>query len=200
MGDKDESAAALLEPDRLWTRAEVLARPCPVPAEPGVYSWWFRSLPGVVDAIDCRTFDGSTLLYVGISPKAPPTNGRPPSSQNIRKRIQYHYCGNAAGSTLRLTLGCLLRGELGIELRRVGSGQRMTFTPPGEAALNEWMGANARVTWVPVAEPWVAESAAIVGEVLPLNLDQNRHHAFHPVLSRVRREAKEIARSLPVFS
>ncbi|WP_386143941.1 GIY-YIG nuclease family protein [Streptomyces yanii] len=42
------------------------------------------------------------------------------STQNLRTRVRYHYRGNAAGSTLRLTLGCLL----GLELRRVGSGKR----------------------------------------------------------------------------
>jgi hypothetical protein len=30
------------------------------------------------------------------------------------------YAGNAGGSTLRKTLGCLLAGQLGIQLRRVG--------------------------------------------------------------------------------
>ncbi|MFF8174696.1 GIY-YIG nuclease family protein [Streptomyces chartreusis] len=45
------------------------------------------------------------------------------STQNLRKRVRHHYRGNAAGSTLRLTLGCLL----GLELRRVGGGKRMTF-------------------------------------------------------------------------
>ncbi|MET8121086.1 GIY-YIG nuclease family protein [Micromonospora sp. NPDC005189] len=69
----------------------------------------------------------TVLLYVDISPKAPPGNGRPPSRQTIRGRIRYHYRGNAAGSTLRLTLGSLLAGELGIGLRRVGSGNRLTF-------------------------------------------------------------------------
>ena len=39
-------------------------------------------------------------------------------------RIRYHFRGNAEGSTLRLTLGCLLIKPLGIELRRVGSGKR----------------------------------------------------------------------------
>ena len=48
------------------------------------------------------------------------------------------YRGNAYGSTLRLTLGCLLADQLGIELRRVGSGTRLTFGD-GEQALSEWM-------------------------------------------------------------
>jgi hypothetical protein len=32
--------AVLLTPIKLWTRTEVLARPCPVPASAGVYAWF----------------------------------------------------------------------------------------------------------------------------------------------------------------
>ncbi|MEU8575440.1 GIY-YIG nuclease family protein [Streptomyces asoensis] len=42
-----------------------------------------------------------------------PIHGEPDRRQNLRKRVRYHYRGNAAGSTLRFTLGCLL----GLELR-----------------------------------------------------------------------------------
>jgi hypothetical protein len=35
--------------------------------------------------------------------------------------------GNAEGSTLRLSSGCILAEQLGIQLRRVGSGKRLTF-------------------------------------------------------------------------
>jgi hypothetical protein len=48
------------------------------------------------------------------------------SRQSLRTRIRYHFRGNAAGSTLRLSLGCLL----GLALRRVGSGARMTYRSP----------------------------------------------------------------------
>lgn len=30
---------------RLWSRAEVIGSPCPVPNSPGVYGWYFRRLP-----------------------------------------------------------------------------------------------------------------------------------------------------------
>lgn len=94
-----------------YTRAEVvLSRPSPVPAASGVYGWWFRELPADIDTSGCAAKDGLILLYTGISPKKPPSNGKPPSSQQLRKRITTHYTGNAAGSTLRLTLGCLLAG------------------------------------------------------------------------------------------
>jgi hypothetical protein len=50
----------------------------------------------------------------------------PPSRQQLRSRLRRHSAGNAAGSTLRLTLDCLLASQLGVQLRRVGSG-------PGQA-------------------------------------------------------------------
>src|SRR5690349_422197 len=124
-----------LSPARLWSRTEVLVRACPVPREAGVYAWYFREVPPGVPTDECVRAHGATLLYVGISPKAPPANGRPPSRQRLRNRIRYHFRGNAWGSTLRLTLGCLLADSLGIELRRVGSGKRRTFAD-GERTLS----------------------------------------------------------------
>lgn len=129
---------------------------------------------------------------MGISPERPPTNGRPPSRANLRSRIRYHFTGNAEGSTLRLTLGCLLADELGLELRRLG-GRRLTFAA-GEARLSEWLAENARVCWVVCGEPWLVEEEAIAALWLPLNLDQNARHLFHSVLTAMRAEARQRAR------
>jgi hypothetical protein len=63
----------LLNPKQLWSRDEVLAKPCPVPQDPGVYGWYFWRLPPSVDATACHEAQGHKLLYVGIAPKAPPT-------------------------------------------------------------------------------------------------------------------------------
>jgi len=49
----------------------------------------------------------------------------------LRQRLRTHYAGNAGGSTLRKILGCLPADELGIQLRRVGSGTRKTFVEGG---------------------------------------------------------------------
>lgn len=191
-------ATALLTPERLWTSSEVLGRPSPVPTLPGVYVWYFSQIPTTVPVDSCHRHDDSVLLYAGISPKAPPRNGGTASRQSLRSRVRYHFRGNAEGSTLRLTLGCLLSQELGIELRRVGSGTRMTFGKVGEATLSQWMATHARVAWVAHARPWEFEHQFIQTADLPLNLDQNRNHFFHGTLSALRAAQRARARSLPV--
>ncbi|WP_024440928.1 GIY-YIG nuclease family protein [Mycobacterium sp. UM_WGJ] len=178
-------------------RSEIFTRPSPIPPEPGVYGWWFRQLPAAIDVSRCERKGELTLLYAGISPSRPPANGKPPSQQNIRKRITQHYRGNAKGSTLRKTLGCLLADELGIELRRVGSGTRRTFAA-GEALLSQWMAHNALVSWIAVPEPWVLERELFTALDLPLNLQDNVHNRFHRVLTSVRSAAEARARALPI--
>ncbi|WP_343299868.1 GIY-YIG nuclease family protein [Streptomyces sp. AM 2-1-1] len=179
-------ATPLVNPNRLWSAQEVLVRPSPLPAAAGVYGWHFKQPPR-------PDLDAGRLLYIGIAPRYMANRT---STQNVRKRVRYHYRGNAAGSTLRLTLGCLL----GHELRRVGSGKRMTFGKAGEAALSQWMADNARVCWTEQDEPWELESQLISQLDLPLNLDQNRHNAFHSRLKELRTQARQRARELPISS
>jgi hypothetical protein len=164
-----------------------------------VYAWYFDAMPPHVPTAACHAFAGLPLLYVGISPKAPPRDGSRPSRQTIRSRIRYHYRGNAAGSTLRLTLGSLLASELGLALRRVGSGKRMTFTHEGESLLSAWMAKHARVAWAVAPSPSLVEAELIRRLALPLNLDQNRHGAFHATLSELRGQQRDTARQLTVL-
>ncbi len=184
---------SLTNPEKLYTRSEILQKDCPVPGSSGIYAWFFKEIPPGVPIEGCIEFQDKPLLYVGISPKKPLRMGKP-SSQNLRKRIRNHYSGNAEGSTLRLTLGCLLSGQLGIELRRVGSGRRMTFHE-GEEVLSEWMGENAFVSWTVHEEPWRIEDQAIKQLSLPLNLRDNESHPFHRRLSSIRRASKRNARA-----
>jgi hypothetical protein len=195
--EAQEVLAALLAPARVWSRGEVLQRPCPVPARPGVYAWYFKELPYPIDTHGCVALGDLTLLYVGISPKSPPRDDRAGSRQTLRSRIRSHYNGSAEGSTLRLTLGCLLSDRLELQLRRVGNGTRLTFAD-GEQALSAWMADNALVTWVETPEPWAAERELIAAVDLPLNLAQNRRNAFHAELTRRRARARAAARTLPV--
>lgn len=174
----------------------ILGFTCAAPASSGVYGWFFREIPPVVPVSGCLVADGLTLLYVGISPKQMP-EGRT-STQTVRSRIRYHYTGNAEGSTLRLTLGCLLAEKLGIELRRVGSGKRMTFTLEGERKLSAWIAENAYAAWTENTRPWELEAQLIASLSLPLNLDQNQHHGFSAELSRIRSQARRRARQLDI--
>jgi hypothetical protein len=159
-----------------------------MPKAAGVYAWYFAGVPGPIDVSACHSFDGMPMLYVGIAPKRPYKDGRR-SSSTLHQRVLYHFKGNAEGSTLRLTLGCLLAGSLGIELRRVGSGARRTFSD-GEWVLSEWMQRNARVCWQVHPEPWDVEEQLIHRYDLPLNLDQNKRNAFHPELTAAREEGQ----------
>jgi hypothetical protein len=162
--------SGFLNPRRMYSRQQVLARPSPVPAAGGVYGWWFRRLPPLVDARDCYRHADLILLYEGISPRRPPRNESPSSQQTLRQRIWAHYAGNAEGSTLRKTLGCLLAEELDTQLRRVGSGTRKTFAE-GEQVLLAWMADNAFVSWVIRERPWELEHDLITAVDLPLNLE-----------------------------
>ncbi len=186
------SIKSLTKPLTLYSRSDVLAKPCPVPAVSGAYAWFFREIPGITPTTGCITKDGLTLLYVGISPK----NER--SSENLRKRITYHYRGNAEGSTLRLTLGVLLVGKSFFQLRRVGSGKRMTFTHFGEQWLDSWMEKNAFVCWVEHPSPWDLEQKLLETLSLSLNIQDNQYHPFSRELSNMRKEAKKLARGEPI--
>jgi hypothetical protein len=123
----------LASPDHLYSWAEISAHRDLPPRRAGIYAWYFDRVPATVPTERCSSTMGCTLLYVGIAPKAGP------SAATLRSRVHYHFRGNAEGSTLRPTLGCLLAQELGLELRRVGSGRRMTFTKLGEDGLTTWM-------------------------------------------------------------
>ncbi|WP_336983296.1 MULTISPECIES: GIY-YIG nuclease family protein [unclassified Cedecea] len=181
-------------PEKTYSRMEVMSKPTPVPAVNGVYFWWFKKIPPGVPTEGCITAEGYTLLYVGISPDK---RGKPNSRSNLRQRIRTHYSGNAAGSTLRRTLGVLLSGESSFPLRRVGSGSRMTFTHPGEQWLDLWMEQNARVHWIPAEAPWELEDKLIASIPLPLNI-QGNIHKFKPTLSGMRSQAAAEARLMDI--
>ncbi len=171
--------------DNFFSRGSILSHPCPVPKEPGVYGWYFRMIPPLVPTDGCVTIAGRTLLYVGIAPASSRS-----SKSNLRTRIRTHLRGNASGSTLRLSLGCLLANTLGIRLQRVGS--RFHFAE-GEQRLSEWLEANAQVTGLVCDQPWELEPGLIERLSLPLNIEHNQQ-SFSARLSQIRTDARRAAR------
>lgn len=183
------SSECITNPTTLYSRSSVLSGPCPVPAERGVYGWFFKNTLPNVPLSECATKDGKTLFYVGISPSRPFTN------QNLRKRITSHFKGNAEGSTLRLTLGVLLAEQSGFPLCTARNSKSKTFSTHGEQWLNDWMEENAFVCWVQHPEPWDVESGIIKSVSLPLNI-QGNDHPFAETLSSMRKEAWHQARAI----
>lgn len=188
--------STLLYPEQLHGPS-ALEPPSSIPRLAGVYAWYFAEVPPGVPADGCHQALNHTLLYVGISPKETRRVTTKPSERTLRCRLGDHFRGNAEGSTLRLTLGCLLSDLLGIQLRRVGSGHRLTFTNLGEQILDAWMAKNAAVVWAAVQKPWEAENTLLSSLRLPLNLHGNTH-PFVPILRQIRKAARTRARMLPI--
>ena len=185
----------LIPPKRLFSRAEVLQIPSPVPKANGLYAWYFRNVPSVIPTDNCLEFKGNRLLYIGI---APDKINKPNSRATLVKRIRQHYAGNAEGSTLRRTLGVLLAEQSGFPLRRVGSGKRFTLTHAGEQFLDDWMEKNAFVAWMEHPEPWTIEHTLLLELSCPLNIADNAHHLFCSTLKKMRTEALCRAREMPI--
>ncbi len=171
--------AATLSVDEFWAERRHL----PVT---GIYAWWFEGLEHLVPH-EGTVGDGTrSMLYIGIAP------ARAGSRSTLRRRLSQHLSGNASASTLRLTLGVLLAGDLGLELRRVGGGGRMTFHC-GQAILTSWLERHARVRPMAFDAPWTVERSIIERFALPLNLQHNAH-PFGDQLAAMRSAARRGAR------
>jgi hypothetical protein len=187
------TALPITLPTRLFSRAEVLRRPSPVPATSGVCFWYFRDIPSVVPADDCQTLNSRILLYLAIAPVKPKN-----PNVTLLGCIGRNYRGRLEGSSLRRTLGVLLEEKSGYPLRRAGSGERTTLTPVGEQWLDDWMEMNVFVGWTAHPEPWMVEYELLLKLSLPLNISHNGHHSFASILKRMRIEALQRARALPI--
>ena len=186
---------------RLWSRAEVLARPCPILRSPGVYAWYFRTPSTVVPLDHCVRYVDLALLYIGISPKQPPRDGRPGSQQTLASRVRYHLLRQCRGldppPNLRLPAG---RGA-GPWAPAGGGGKRLTFTVEGERRLSEWMQVMLFVTWTEMPQPWLLEAKLFRELALPLkSFADNEHHAFCKRLASLRSAARDRARALPILA
>jgi hypothetical protein len=67
--DANLKLSSLLNPPWVFTAAQVLSRPSPVPKQPGTYAWYFDEIPPSVPSEGCHQVLSHTLLYVGIAPK-----------------------------------------------------------------------------------------------------------------------------------
>jgi hypothetical protein len=156
----------LLAPRAFAMASEIAADPRLVPAVAGIYGWWFEdgALP-IVPKQDSLHLDGRRLLYVGIAPSAPSSNGRI-SKRTLRDRLKNHTRGPVAQSTLRRTLVALLSETLELSPVLLPSG-KLSMSRAEEAALTQWMSDHARVAWMLHPAPWILEHALISGGPRP---------------------------------
>jgi hypothetical protein len=187
--------SALLAPSRLFSVHELLNRPSPVPRAPGIYAWYFDEVPASIPTAGLHSVHGLNLLYTGISPKRPRSADGRASKGTLHSRIRFHLRGNASQSTLRTSLGSLLRDKLDIALQRTGPSKRLTYGS-GESVLTDWLKDHAYVCWAVCQEPWEVESQLIATIPLRLNLDQNKNDEFHTFLTRARADQRASARSV----
>ncbi|MGE0601202.1 MAG: GIY-YIG nuclease family protein [Dehalococcoidia bacterium] len=170
----------------MWARTELLSEPSSIPRAQGIYGWYFDEPPHPACTNVGTVVNGWSLLYVGIAP------GRVGSTSNLRTRLRSHLKGNARGSTLRLTLGCLLAERLG--LRPVARSGGLHFGS-GEDAISAWLGSHARVSWVELDNPWTVEADVVKRIGAPLNRQHNETHEFYPILGTLRRAMKDSLRT-----
>lgn len=182
----DEIQKSLLHESKLYTRGEINTKPFPIPSKPGFYAWFFKNIPEVIPTNNCFERDGFILLYLGISPSSKTSNA------NLLKRIKnQHLNGNAAGSTLRLSLASLLGNTLNMSLIKKGS---RIFLGADEVKLDEWLDENARVAFIEYEQPWLYEASLIKQLDLPMNLEHNKEHAFYSTMKKIRSDARRKAR------
>ena len=130
------------------------------PPAPGVYAYFLDGveLPGVSNP-------GEGPVYVGLS------------SNLAQREFDTHFAEGKTGfSTLRRSIGAVLKSELDLHPRPRGTGASDTnfrnyrFDDKGERQLSEWMRRSLLVAVQPVADPNAVEDALISLACPPLNL------------------------------
>lgn len=179
----DEVQASFLNAKQ-YTISECISHKSELPKS-GIYGWYFAK-DVFKNAIVNVPYDGCVsnldyyLMYVGIGPS------RATSKKILSDRlIKNHFNGSARNSTVRKSIGCLLREELGL-IPCKKDGNKFNFGD-GEEILSKWLRSNASVAFVAVDEPWLYEDAIISKLQPPLNIDGNPH-PFSKILKDLRAE------------
>ena len=152
-----------------------------IPDEPGAYALFFDSgtclleRSGYLDFDKAYppSFDGFDLLYVGAT------------MDSLRRRAMQHVVGDSRTSSLRMTVGALLAGDL--DLDPVGDGSRTYFNfGDGERRLTQWLCAHTRVAVHPCSQPFTIEKWLLREYAIPLNLSERKRHPFSKYLMALR--------------
>lgn len=134
-----------------------------IPDQGGNYLLVLRNgseLPDIGITPHYKTHDGHRVIYTGIS------------QSSLRKRdFRQHFHGNAGGSTLRKSLGCLFGYPL-IPRSKTGEDRKTTLRPQDEERLSDWMHDNLLLYCKPDNQCATAEEQLIKEFDPPLNLSK----------------------------
>ena len=152
--------------------AKLLRDPNLLPETAGVYLAYFRHEAGLLAATqqihhsnDLPTKLGEfDLLYLGAS------------EDSIRGRILSHLKGDSRVSSLRRTVGVLLREQLSLSLR--GADRANFHFGDGEARLSGWIVENSAFAFIETKDAFRLEKFLIQMLGPPLNLSHRRRHPF----------------------
>ena len=145
----------------------------------GVYFIFFDALEGLLQRLlpaiifnPDRPYsqEGYELLYVGAS------------VDPLSRRVLEHLDGNTNGSSLRMTVGALMRPELGLEPVTTPRRNYFDFGSDGEARLTDWMLAHTRVATAASAQPYVDERELLTTIPVPFNINERRRLPFSKYL------------------
>lgn len=117
--------------------------------------------------------DGKQLLYIG-------------SARNVRRRLLAHLRGDSRQSSLRCTLGALLREELKLSPILIGDPPRCHFGQ-GEERLTKWIAEYAHVGFEVSPHAARLERQAIQSLCPPLNITHLPRSGFAQHLRTIRR-------------
>ena len=158
-----------------------------VPALPGNYIFALRKnskLPDVGIPVTYTKFRDYEVVYVGLA------------SNSLKDRdVKKHFYGNAGGSTLRKSLGCLLGYNLIPRDSHYSSNGKTKFNVADESKLSDWIKTNLLLLYYPNKEFESVESH-LIQELNPrLNLDKNNNivnSEFRKHLTRLRNNKPDL--------
>ena len=161
-----------------------------LPAERGVYGFFFNAPPGIAPIEGSLRRDGLALLYIGNAGADLSRNGM------LRRRLgENHLSGNERQSTVCMTLAALLPDIAGPSVARYGKG-RWTFhtSSEGKVRMREWMDQHVSICWIVHNRPADVESELIRHYRTPLNI-RFASHPFAAELDALRAARKAAARA-----
>ena len=149
-----------------------------IPRQQGIYAIFLKKgadLPADLAECVTRRVRDYGLIYIGIA-------GGKGSASTLRLRLKSkHFEGkNAGASTLRLSIGALLKKHLCLVAipRSPNSKPGLCrFTKDGEASLSDWMQKSLRFVFLEVAGITEEDEKEVIRHYKPpLNINHNKQH------------------------